>query len=50
MTGPQLTFDKNQLCMMTPVSVIAQDQVIVRNVGSTTITYDWKRVHRGDFI
>ena len=24
--------------------------MIVRNVGSTTITYDWKRVHRGDFI
>jgi hypothetical protein len=22
----------------------------MKNVGSTTVTYDWKKVHRGDFI
>ena len=60
MVGPQLSFDKNQLVMMTPVGITNQDRgrfiarshglVIVRNNGSTVITYDWKKVLRGDYI
>jgi hypothetical protein len=36
--------------MMTPVGITAQDQVKISNVGVTTITYDWRKVQRGDFI
>jgi hypothetical protein len=46
---------------MTPVGITAQDQgkeflslinylVKISNVGVTTITYDWRKVQRGDFI
>ena len=35
---------------MTPITVTAQDQVILKNVGTTIVTYDWKKVLRGDFV
>jgi len=36
--------------MMTQVGKIEQDKLVVTNVGSTTITYDWKKYLRGDYI
>ena len=48
--GPQISFDKNYLCMMTQVCQIKQDQVILKNTGTTTVSYEWKKIERGDFI
>ena len=48
--GPLIEFDKSYLCMMTPTHNIKQDQVILRNSGTTTVTYEWKRIERGDYI
>ena len=36
--------------MMTPVGSISQDRVVVKNVGTTTVAYDWRKIQRGDFI
>ena len=62
--GPQVAFDKAYLCMMTEVCKIKQDQgkllektnqkryfsVILKNTGTTTVTYEWKKIIRGDYI
>ena len=36
--------------MMTSVNKIKQDQVILKNVGSTTVTYEWKKIIRSDYV
>ena len=43
-TGPQLTFDKNYLFMSAELNEIKQDRVVIKNEGSTTVTYEWKKV------
>jgi len=48
--GPQLTFDKSHLCMVSPVGCIKEDCVVVKNIGSTAVTYEWKKNIRGDHI
>jgi len=48
--GPQLTFDKSYLCMIAPKGDIKADSVIVKNTGSTTVGYEWKKTIRGDHI
>ena len=62
MTGPQLTFDKTYLFMNAELDQIKQDigelfprltsssLVVIQNIGSTTVTYEWKRVQRGDHV
>jgi len=45
-----VSFDKAYLCMMAEVCSIKQDQVVMKNTGSTTVTYEWKKIIRGDFI
>ena len=48
--GPQLSFDKSQLCMMTPVGITKQDQGMRNHQGLLTITFishcEKLRVHR----
>jgi hypothetical protein len=49
-SGPQLSFDKTFLFMHADLNQIKQDVVVVENIGSTTVTYEWKRVIRGDHV
>jgi len=49
-SGPQLTFSTEQLSMIAPKNQIQQDSVVVKNIGSTTVSYEWQKNHRGDFI
>ena len=49
-TGPQIVFDKQFLCMKSVGDEISTDQVTVRNVGTATIYYEWRKVERGDYI
>ena len=49
-TGPQIVFDKEYLCMKSLNDEISTDQVKITNVGSTTIYFVWKKVERGDYI
>lgn len=35
---------------MTSVNKIKQDQVILKNIGSTTVTYEWKKIIRSDYV
>ncbi len=49
-TGPQLSFNKSYLFMNSELDQIKQDVVVVENIGSTTVTYEWKRVIRGDHV
>jgi len=32
------------------MNILTVDSVLVQNVGSTTVTYEWKRVQRGDHL
>lgn len=48
--GPLLSFDKAYLCMMTKINNIKQDQVVLTNCGTTTVTYEWNKIERGDHI
>ncbi len=48
--GPQISIAKNYLCMMTDIRNLKQDQVVMKNTGTTTVTYEWKKIERGDFI
>lgn len=48
--GPQLAFDKNYLFMNAELDEISLDVVTMQNIGTTAITYEWKKVHRGDYI
>jgi hypothetical protein len=36
--------------MKSGLGQIMQDQVVVKNEGTTTVAYEWKKVQRGDFI
>jgi hypothetical protein len=36
--------------MIAPRDTIKEDSVIVKNTGSTTVTYEWKKNIRGDYI
>ena len=42
--GPQLSFDKSYLFMHAELDQIKQDIVVVQNIGTTTVTYEWKKV------
>jgi hypothetical protein len=55
-----LQFSKNYLFMQSALEEIVQDKgktrpfsfrlVVVKNIGTTTVTYEWKKVHRKDLI
>lgn len=49
-SGPQLTFDKTYLFMNAELDQIKQDIIVIHNVGSSTVTYEWKQVQRGDHV
>lgn len=36
--------------MNAPTAEVNTDQVIIKNTGSTTISYEWRKVLRDDFI
>jgi hypothetical protein len=36
--------------MNAELDQIKQDIVVIQNIGSTTVTYEWKRVQRGDHV
>lgn len=42
-SGSSIIFEESHL-------IIFYIAVIIKNTGSTTVTYEWKKIERGDYI